>query len=95
MVPDVGGVGQVEVLCLQDVLQLIHALQSVVHVRRQVAVEEAHHMAVEGEAHGHSSFITLRWLRTYDTFIFIYQTQKPRKWINKSPAVKARKSPPP
>lgn len=77
MVPDVGGVGQVEVLHLQDVLQLIHALQSVVHVRRKVAVEEAHHVAVEGKAHGHASFITLTWSHACDTFILMYQ--KPKK----------------
>lgn len=77
MVPDLGGVGQVEVLCLQDVLQLVHALQSVVHVRCQVAVEEAHHVAVEGEPHGDSSFITLTRLHTRHASIVINQDQKP------------------
>lgn len=53
------GVSDVKVLLLQDVLDLINALQSVVHVSRQVAVKEAHHVAVEGETHRHSSFVTL------------------------------------
>lgn len=73
MVPDIGGVGQVKVLCLQDVLQLVHALQSVVHVRRQVAVEEAHHVTVEGEPHGHPSFITLIQLHKCNSLILINQ----------------------
>lgn len=50
MVSDLRGVIDVEVLLLQDVLKLVHALQSVVHVSRKVAVEEANHVAVEGEA---------------------------------------------
>lgn len=50
MISDLRGVRDVEVLLLQDVLQLVDALQSVVHVRRQVTVEEANHVTVEGEA---------------------------------------------
>lgn len=56
------GVTEVKVLCLQDVLQLINTLQSIVHVSCQVAVEETHHVAVEGKAHRHSSLITLTWM---------------------------------
>lgn len=51
MVPNVRGVQDVKVLCIQDVLELIDTLQGVVHVSCQVAVEEAHHVAVEGKAH--------------------------------------------
>lgn len=95
MVSDAGGVGQVKVLCLQDVLQLIHALQSVVHVCRQMAVEEAHHVAVEGKPHGHSSFITLTWLHTRLTFILTEQKQKTRVEINQCPCIKGQKIPSP
>lgn len=60
MVSDLRRVVDVEVLLLQDVLELVDALQSVVHVSRKVTVEEAHHVAVEGEADRHASFISLR-----------------------------------
>lgn len=53
------GVTEVKVLCLQDVLKLINALQNLVLVSCQVAVEETHHVAVEGKTHRHSSFIAL------------------------------------
>lgn len=59
MVSDLWSVIDVEVLLLQDVLQLVNALQGVVHVSREVAVEEANHVAVEGEPDRHSSFIAL------------------------------------
>lgn len=60
VVQDVRGVVQVEVLLLQDVLKLINAVQGVVHVGREVTVEEAHHVAIEGKTHRHSPFIPLR-----------------------------------
>lgn len=60
MVQNVRGVVQVEVLLLQDVLKLINAVQGVVHVGCKVAVEEAHHVAIEGKTHRHSPFIPLR-----------------------------------
>lgn len=59
MVSDLRGVVDVEVLLLQDVLQLVNALQGVVHVSRKVTVEEANHVAVEGEADRHSAFVAL------------------------------------
>lgn len=50
MVSDLRGVIDVKVLLLQDVLELVDTLQSVVHVSSKVTVEEANHVAVEGEA---------------------------------------------
>lgn len=63
MVQHVWGVVHVKVLRFQDVLKLINALQSVVHVSCQVTVEEANHVAVEGKTHRHSSFITLSQIK--------------------------------
>lgn len=51
MVQDMRRVIDVKVLCFQDVLKLVNALQGIVHVSCKVAVEEAHHMAVEGKAY--------------------------------------------
>lgn len=59
MVQHPAPVVRVELLRLQDMLELVHALQSVVHVRRQMAVEEAHLVAVEREAHRHRPFVSL------------------------------------
>lgn len=64
VVQDMGCVGEIKVLCLQDVLQLINTLESVGHVSCKVAVEEAHHVTIEGKTHGHASFITLTQINT-------------------------------
>ena len=49
-----------KVLRVQDVLKLIDALQGVVHVGGQVAVQEAKHVPIKGETHRHAPFVALR-----------------------------------
>lgn len=52
--------GGVEGLHVQDMLKLVHAFRGVLHVSRQVTVEETQHVAVEGNADRHAPFVTLR-----------------------------------
>ena len=60
MVQDGWCLGGLEGLRVQDVLKLVQALCGVLHVGRQVTVEETQTVAVEGQPYRHSPFVTLR-----------------------------------
>lgn len=46
-------------LLLQDALKVFHSLLRVLHVSRQVAVEEANGVTEHGHAGAHSTFVPL------------------------------------
>ena len=60
MVEDPGGSLALELLLLQDALKVLHALLWVLHVSRQVAVEEADGVAEHWHAGAHTTFIPLK-----------------------------------
>lgn len=60
VVQDFGSLLAVKGLRVQDVLELVHPLRGVLHMSRQVAVEEAERVAVEGQTDRQAPFVTLR-----------------------------------
>jgi len=59
MVKDPSGSLALKLLLLQDALEVLHALTRVLHVSRQVAVEEADGVAEHRHAGAHTPFVPL------------------------------------
>lgn len=64
MVQDPCGGLALELLLLQDALEVLHALLRVLHVSRQVTVQEADSVAEHRHAGADSAFIPLETIKT-------------------------------